>query len=85
MKSIVFNQKTIDVMGKILEQDAEKRRNILDIYESVVAMFEMENFEKNLSKELATEYGEYNKRVESNMGHLRRKHCPIVVAGKATN
>lgn len=78
-------QETIDVMGKILEHDAEIRRNILDIYESVVAMFEMENFEKNLRKELATEYGEYNKRVESNMDHLRRKHCPIVVAGETSS
>lgn len=72
-------------MGKLLEHDAEMRRSVLDIYDSVVSMFEMENFEKNLHKELATEYGEYNKIVESNMNHLRRKHCPIVVAGKATN
>lgn len=72
-------------MGKLLEHDAEKRKSVLDIYDSVVTMFEMENFEKNLRKELATKYGEYNKIVASNMNHLRRKHCPIVVAGKATH
>lgn len=72
-------------MGKLLEHDAEIRRSVLDIYDSVVSMLEMENFEKNLRKELATKYGEYNKIVASNMNHLRRKHCPIVVAGKATN
>lgn len=69
-------------MGKLLEHDAEIRGSVLDIYDSVVSMFEMKNFEKNLRKELATEYGEYNKLVESNMNHLRRKHCPIVVAGR---
>lgn len=72
-------------MGKILEHDAEIRRYIVDIYKSVVAMLEMENFEKNFCEELASEYEGYNKIVESHMNHLRRKHCPIVVAGKATN
>lgn len=72
-------------MWKILEHDAEIRRNILDIYDLVVAMFEMENFEKNLCEELATEYEGYNKIVVDQMSHLRRKHCPIVVAGKVTN
>lgn len=78
-------KETINAMGKWLEHDAEMRRSVLDIYDSVVSMFEMENFEKNLHKELATEYGEYNKIVESNMNHLRRKHCPIVVAGETSS
>lgn len=78
-------KETIDAMGKLLEHDAEKRKSVLDIYDSVVTMFEMENFEKNLRKELATKYGEYNKIVASNMNHLRRKHCPIVVAGETSS
>ncbi|XP_052682877.1 uncharacterized protein LOC128163345 [Crassostrea angulata] len=51
-------KETIDAMGKLLEHDAEKRKSVLDIYDSVVSMFEMENFEKNLRKELATKYGD---------------------------
>lgn len=72
-------------MGKLLEYDVEMRRSVLDIYDFVVLMFEMENFEKNFYKELVIEYGEYNKIVESNMNYLRRKYCLIVVVGKVIN
>lgn len=72
-------------MGKLLEYDVEKRKSVLDIYDFVVLMFEMENFEKNFCKELVIKYGEYNKIVVSNMNYLRRKYCLIVVVGKVIN
>lgn len=72
-------------MWKILEYDVEIRRNILDIYDLVVVMFEMENFEKNFCEELVIEYEGYNKIVVDYMSYLRRKYCFIVVVGKVMN
>uniref|UniRef100_K1QJ91 Serine/threonine-protein kinase atg1 n=1 Tax=Magallana gigas TaxID=29159 RepID=K1QJ91_MAGGI len=50
---------TIDVMGRILERDAEMRKVIRDIYDSVLAMLDMKNFEKNLGSEMTKEYNGY--------------------------
>lgn len=72
-------------MWKILEYDVEIRRNILDIYDLVVVMFEMENFEKNFCEELVIEYEGYDKIVVDYVSYLRRKYCFIVVVGKMMN
>lgn len=77
-----FLQATIDVMGRILERDAEMRKVIRDIYDSVLAMLDMKNFEKNLGSEMTKEYNGYIGTVKGYRKQLERTHCPIVVAGK---
>lgn len=79
---MLFLQATIDVMGRILERDAEMRKVISEIYDSVLAMLTMENFEKNLGSEMTKEYNEYIRTVDKYRKQLERTHCPIVVAGK---
>lgn len=73
---------TIDVMGRILERDAEMRKVISEIYDSVLAMLTMENFEKNLGSEMTKEYNGYIRTVDKYRKQLERTHCPIVVAGE---
>lgn len=73
---------TIDVMGRILERDAEMRKVIRDIYDSVLVMLDMKNFEKNLGSEMTKEYNGYIGTVKGYRKQLERTHCPIVVAGE---
>lgn len=80
--NVFFLQATIDVMGRILERDAEMRKVIRDIYDSVLAMLDMKNFEKNLGSEMTKEYNGYIGTVKGYRKQLERTHCPIVVAGK---
>lgn len=80
--NVFFLQATIDVMGRILERDAEMRKVIRDIYDSVLAMLDMKNFERNLGSEMTKEYNGYIGTVKSYRKQLERTHCPIVVAGK---
>lgn len=70
-------------MGRILERDAEMRSVISDIYDAILSMLSMENFEKNLSSELKKEYDDYIKSVENLKEQIQRRHCPIVVAGRS--
>nr|XP_022303100.1 uncharacterized protein LOC111110782 [Crassostrea virginica]XP_022303101.1 uncharacterized protein LOC111110782 [Crassostrea virginica]XP_022303102.1 uncharacterized protein LOC111110782 [Crassostrea virginica] len=70
------------IMGRILERDAEMRSVISDIYDAILSMLSMENFEKNLSSELKKEYDDYIKSVENLKEQIQRRHCPIVVAGE---
>lgn len=80
--NVFFLQATIDVMGRILERDAEMRKVIRDIYDSVLAMLDMKNFEKNLGSEMTKEYNGYIGTVKGYRKQLERTHSPIVVAGK---
>lgn len=68
-------------MERILAQDAERKSVISGIYDSILAMLRMKNFEKNLSSELKTEYDDYIGLVQHFKEKIERRHCPIVVAG----
>ena len=68
-------------MGRILERDAEMRKVISDIYTSILDMLRMKHFEKNLGSEMTKEYNGYIGTVQVYKEQMKRKHCPIVVAG----
>ena len=79
--SLALLQDSSDIMGRILERDAEIRSVISDIYDAILVMLRKTNFEKNLSSELKKEYDDYVGIVQNFKEQIQRRHCPIVVAG----
>nr|XP_022303099.1 uncharacterized protein LOC111110781 [Crassostrea virginica] len=75
-------QASSDVIGRMLERDAEMRKVISDIYTSILDMLKMKNFEENLGSEMTKEYNGYLETVRVHKKQLKRKHCAIVVAGE---
>lgn len=75
---ICFLKARIDIMEKELDKDAERRKVLSHIYDSVLAMFEFQNRDPKIKEE----FQENVETLKSNWERLQRKHCPIIVAGK---
>lgn len=70
----------IEVIGRVLERDTKIKRMISDLYDSVLTMSKMKNFEKFLDSETSVNIAI----VDTYKKQLERKEYPIVVAGETS-
>ena len=69
------------MMGKILDKDAEVKRELDTIYRMLLELLQLKNFDERLRIEVQAEFGNFLDQLRQYSDNLRADECPIVVAG----
>ena len=70
------------MMGKILDKDAEVKRELDTIYRMLLELLQLKNFDERLRIEVQAEFGNFLDQLRQYSDNLRADECPIVVAGQ---